>query len=188
MFSLQCKLWFWRLVTNHSVSSLVIRVKNTCQNYSALSREQWLLLTSNRLAVSSSSSCSSWFLTCDRRSHSLSFSFSSWDVKEKQSQPHLTRKASCIVNVFSGHATLCVCQHKVGYNTFFAASSCSLRISDPFSLISSEELRSRERSPWSLPEVGTASPPPSTLDSGSGSRSTNLHTSRSIISPVSEGT
>lgn len=65
-------------------------------------------------------------------------------------------------------------------HTLFAASSCSLRISEPFSrisfsLISSEELRSRERSPCSLAEVGTACPPPSTLDSGSGSRSTNLH-------------
>lgn len=56
----------------------------SCQNDSTLSREQWLLLTSNRLAVSSSSSCSSWFLTCDRRSHSLSLSFSSWDVQEKK--------------------------------------------------------------------------------------------------------
>lgn len=70
--------------------------------------------------------------------------------------------------------SLCVCN-----NTFFAASSCSLRISEPFSLISfslisSERLRSRERSPWSLPEGGPALPPPSSLDLGSGSRSTNL--------------
>lgn len=75
-----------------------------------------------------------------------------------------------------------VCKNKRRLqHTLFAASSCSLRISDPFSrisfsLISSEELRSRVSSPWRLPEVGpTWPPPPSTLDSGSGSRSTNLH-------------
>lgn len=135
-------------------------------------RRQWLL-TSNRLAVSSSSSCSSWFLTCDRRSHSLSFSFSSWDVLEKR--PRLTRRDMC-----TGKAgTVTVCQHTVDITTFFAASSCSRRISDPFSLISfslcsSEELRSRERLPWSLPEVGSTWPPPSSLVSGSGSRSTKL--------------
>lgn len=107
-----------------------------------------------------------------------------------------TRKHICTVNFFLGYpADLCVfvcVSIKTGCNTFFAASSCSRRISDPFSLISfslisNEELRSRERSPWSLPEVGTAwPPPPSTLDSDSGSRSTNLYTSTNII--VSKGT
>lgn len=68
------------------------------------------------------------------------------------------------------------------YDTFFAASSCSLRISEPFSRISfslssSEELRWRERSAWPLPEgVGPARPPPSSLDCGTGSRSTKLDT------------
>lgn len=95
-----------------------------------------------------------------------------------------TRKDICIVNFFF---RFCVCQQKVGCDTFLAASSCSLRISDPFSLISlsltsSEELRSRERLPWSRPEVGPAWPPPSTLDSSSGSRSTNLCKSRDTIS------
>lgn len=85
---------------------------------------------------------------------------------------------------FSGQTILC--QHEVGYNTLFAASSCSLRISEPFSLISfslisSEELRSLERLPWSLPEVGRTWPPASTLVSGSGSRSTNLERSRNIL-------
>lgn len=86
-------------------TSLVTRVKPMYHNYSALSREQWLLLTSNRLAVSSSSSCSSWFLTCDRRSHSLSFSFSSWDVQEKRSQPHLRGRTFALSTFFQ---VLCV--------------------------------------------------------------------------------
>lgn len=55
------------------------------------------LLTSNRLAVSSSSSCSSWFLTCDRRSHSLSFSFSSWGGWRKQ-HTHVIRKNIWLVS------------------------------------------------------------------------------------------
>lgn len=172
----------------HYDTSLITRVKPTYHNYSALRREQWLLLTSNRLAVSSSSSCSSWFLTCDRRSHSLSFSFSSWDVQEKRSQPHLRGRTFALSTFFR----FCVCQQKVGCDTFLAASSCSLRISDPFSLISlsltsSEELRSRERLPWSRPEVGPAWPPPSTLDSSSGSRSTNLCKSRNTISIETKG-
>lgn len=75
--------------------------KRSYGGFSALSAEGgWFLLTSNRLAVSSSSSCSSWFLTCDRRSHSLSFSFSSWVMQKKMSQPQLTRKRICIVNIF----------------------------------------------------------------------------------------
>lgn len=65
---------------------------HTC-SYHEGSKKTMLLLTSNRLAVSSSSSCSSWFLTCDRRSHSLSFSFSSWQDLEKR--PHLTRRDMC---------------------------------------------------------------------------------------------
>lgn len=81
----------------------------SCQNYSALSRERWLLLTSNRLAVSSSSSCSSWFLTCDRRSHSLSFSFSSWDVQGKRTQPHLKQRRTFALSApcFPGHTIFC---------------------------------------------------------------------------------
>lgn len=80
-----------------------------------------------------------------------------------------------------GAACAFVCQHDIIYCTFFAASNCSLRISDPFSLISfsrlsREDLRSRERSPWSLPDGGPAWPPPSTLRSGSRSRSIKLHT------------
>lgn len=83
----------------------------------------------------------------------------------------LARKQICTVTVFfcCGHAMFC----DQVYDTFFAASSCSLRISEPFSRISSEELRSRLRLPCSLAEV--ALPPPSSLVSGCGSRSINLN-------------
>lgn len=46
--------------------------------------------TSNRLAVSSSSSCSSCARTLQSRSHSSSFSFSSW-VQAGDCQPALSR-------------------------------------------------------------------------------------------------
>lgn len=91
----KCKVWILG-PTQHLSTPLMLSFQNDC----ALCRECLLLLTSNRLAVSSSSSCSSWFLTCDRRSHSLSFSFSSWVVREKMSQPHLTGKNICNVISF----------------------------------------------------------------------------------------
>lgn len=113
------------------------------------------------------------------------FQFLRWT--EKKQRINWERKTAPSTFLFNS-LFVYACAYKVGYHTLLAASNCSLRISEPFSLISfslssSEELCSLVSSPWDLPEGGPPWTPPSSLRSGSGSRSTNLQKTTNKRSP-----